>query len=108
MDADEKVREARVRRVAQRQGIKLVRSRRRDPQAADFGRYALVDPETNRAIAAGQSSARTLGGVAAWLSSARPGSVEVAGEEGRRVVKRSITAADGTVLVIKHDFPDAV
>lgn len=108
MDATEKVREARLRRLAQRQGIKLVRSRRRDPQAADFGRYALVDPETNRAIAGEQSSAMTLDDVEAWLSSARPESVEVAVEEGRRVVKRSITAADGTVLVIKHDFPDAV
>jgi hypothetical protein len=83
-------------------------SRWPSPQAADFGRYALVDPETNRAIAGEQSSAMTLDDVEAWLSSARPESVEVAVEEGRRVVKRSITAADGTVLVIKHDFPDAV
>ncbi len=108
MEATEKVREARLRRLAQRQGIKLVRSRRRDPQAADFGRYTLVDPETNRAIAGEQSSAMTLDDVEVWLSSARPESVEVTVEEGRRVVKRSITAADGTVLVIKHDFPDAV
>ena len=56
MDATEKVREARLRRLAQRQGLKLVRSRRRDPQAADFGRYALVDPDTNRAVAGEQDS----------------------------------------------------
>jgi hypothetical protein len=40
--ADQKVRENRLRRVAQRQGLLLVKSRRRDPRAHDFGLYALV------------------------------------------------------------------
>ena len=110
MDADEKVREARVRRVAQRQGLKLVRSRRRDPRAADFGRYALVDPDTNRAVAGelDSASAMTLDDVEAWLSAPRPVRVEVTVEDGRRVVRRSVTGGDGQVLVVEHDFPDAV
>ena len=38
----DKVRENRLRRVADRQGLKLRRSRRRDPQAIDYGLYALT------------------------------------------------------------------
>src|SRR4051794_12442550 len=49
-----KVRENRLRRVAQRQGLLLVKSRRRDPQAVDFGTYALLDPDT-KALVAGDS-----------------------------------------------------
>lgn len=53
MDKAAKVRENRLRRVAARQGLRLVRSRRRDPRALDFGRYwlyreatgALLSPE---------------------------------------------------------------
>jgi len=35
----EKVRENRLRRAAGRQGLRLVKSRRRDPRAYDYGRY---------------------------------------------------------------------
>ena len=110
MDAAEKVREARLRRMAQRQGLKLVRSRRRDPLAADFGRYTLVDPDSDRAVAGelGSTSAMTLDDVEIWLSSPSPVSVEVTVEQGRRVVRRSVTRGDGTALVVEHDFPDAV
>lgn len=41
--ASEKVRENRVRRMATRQGLRLVRSRRRDPLALDYGLYRLID-----------------------------------------------------------------
>jgi hypothetical protein len=43
----EKVRENRLRRMADRQGLQLVKSRRRDPRAVDYGTYALyvVDAE---------------------------------------------------------------
>jgi hypothetical protein len=40
----EKIRENRLRRMAQRQGYTLRKSRRRDPRALDFGGYALIDP----------------------------------------------------------------
>ena len=39
MSAEDKVREARLRRVADRRGLRLVRSRRRDPGALTYGRY---------------------------------------------------------------------
>ncbi len=39
----EKVRENRLRRMAARQGLQLVKSRRRDPRALDYGTYWLVD-----------------------------------------------------------------
>lgn len=47
MDTTEKTRENRLRRMAERQGLKLERSRRRDPRASDYGTYRLVNPETN-------------------------------------------------------------
>lgn len=50
MDNDEKVRENRLRRMADRQGLRLTRSRSRDPQAIDFGLYALIDIETSGTI----------------------------------------------------------
>jgi hypothetical protein len=43
VDQAEKVRENRLRRMAQRQGLTLSRSRRRDPRALDFGLYWLAD-----------------------------------------------------------------
>ena len=39
----EKVRENRLRRMASRQGLQLVKSRRRDTRALDYGTYWLVD-----------------------------------------------------------------
>ncbi|VTZ27242.1 conserved hypothetical protein [Methylocella tundrae] len=46
----DKVRENRLRRAADRQGYRLVKSRSRDPRAVDFGRYALVDAQTGGAV----------------------------------------------------------
>ena len=39
----EKVRDNRMRRAAERQGLALSKSRRRDPRALDFGMYRLTD-----------------------------------------------------------------
>jgi hypothetical protein len=47
MELIEKVRENRARRAAQRQGLHVVKSRRRDALAADFGTYAIVDGNNN-------------------------------------------------------------
>lgn len=41
---EEKVRENRLRRMAERRGLLLTKSRRRDPGAVDYGRYWVIDP----------------------------------------------------------------
>ena len=46
MDQDRKVRENRLRRMAERQGLRLVKNPRRDPRAIDYGTYMLVDPDS--------------------------------------------------------------
>jgi len=46
-----KVRENRLRRVAERQGLILIKSRRRDPRALGYGLYALVRTEVERPAA---------------------------------------------------------
>jgi hypothetical protein len=43
----EKIRENRLRRMAERQGFKLVKSRRRDPRALDYGGYGIINPYYN-------------------------------------------------------------
>jgi hypothetical protein len=37
----DKVRENRLRRMAERQGLRLTKTRRRDPRALDYGEYRL-------------------------------------------------------------------
>jgi len=61
-----KVRENRARRMAVRQGLVLMKSRRRDPRAIDFGGYMLVD-ENNRAVAGGNHFDLNLEDVEEWL-----------------------------------------
>ncbi len=46
MSDAEEVRENRLRRAAGRQGLRLVKSRRRNPRAAGFGSYGLFDAST--------------------------------------------------------------
>src|SRR4051794_26015988 len=48
----EKVRENRLRRMADRQGLALRKSGRRDPRAIDYGMYMWVDEQTNGLVAA--------------------------------------------------------
>ena len=45
-----KVYEARLRRLADRQGLILRKSRRRDPDAIDYGLYALFDVQAGGTI----------------------------------------------------------
>lgn len=42
----DKVRENRLRRIADRRGLRLERSRARDPQALTFGGYQLINLQT--------------------------------------------------------------
>lgn len=56
----QKVRENRARRVAARQGYKLVKSRRRDPRALDFGRFVLISSTATVDDAFADSAGLTL------------------------------------------------
>ena len=53
MENAEKVRENKLRRIAARRGLMLQRSKRRDPDALDFGKYWLVDISSNGVIFGG-------------------------------------------------------
>ena len=50
MEQEDKVRENRLRRAADRQGYRLTKSRSRDPNAIDFGLYALIDIRIGGAV----------------------------------------------------------
>jgi hypothetical protein len=57
VDADRaasKVWENRIRRMADRQGLRLEKSRRRDTRAAGYGTYRLVDPATGTVVSYGE------------------------------------------------------
>lgn len=53
---EEKARENRLRRMADRRGYRLVKSRRRDPGALEYGGYMLIKIENNF-VACGQGNA---------------------------------------------------
>jgi len=67
-----KVRENRLRRMAERQGLQLVKSRRRDPKAHDFGTFMLVDLRTDKIVIGapelGENPSATIDEVEAWLT----------------------------------------
>ena len=44
---DPKIFENRVRRAAKRQGLRVVKSRRRDPRASDYETYTIFDQQNN-------------------------------------------------------------
>jgi hypothetical protein len=68
VDTAEKVRENRLRRVAGRRGLRLEKSRRRDPQAMDYGLFWIVQA-TGKAVV--PSRGMTLTEVEAWLDGGR-------------------------------------
>jgi hypothetical protein len=53
MTISDKGRENRARRIAERRGYRLEKSRRRDPRATDYGRYQLIDAATNTVASIG-------------------------------------------------------
>ena len=72
MDDSIKIRENRLRRKAARQGLSLAKSRRRDPDAIDYGGYMLVDVQTNAVVMGSGAFAyqASLDDVEEWLTSA--------------------------------------
>ncbi len=57
--------------MAERQGLMLRKSKRRDPRAIDYGSWWLVDAETNSLAAPGENGL-TLDQVEAWLTDDQP------------------------------------
>jgi hypothetical protein len=74
-DVATKVRENRLRRVADRQGYRLSKSPRRDPNALDYGLFALIDHLTggaaNPALAGHFVHSWDLDTVEAYLTNGR-------------------------------------
>ena len=68
MEQGEKVRENRLRRMAERQGLSLTRSRRRDPLALDYGKYWLIHADGSRVTPLGGG---TLDEIERYLTSPR-------------------------------------
>ena len=62
----EKVRENKLRRMAARRGLILKKSRRRDPQAFDYGAYWIIDAHMNALLS--ESFGLDLDGVEEWLT----------------------------------------
>ena len=50
IDTETKTRENRLRRKASLYGLRLTKSRRRDPDALNYGLYALIDEQTGGAV----------------------------------------------------------
>jgi hypothetical protein len=50
MEQETKVLENRLRRMAERRGYRIEKSRRRDPMAVDFGGYQLIDAFKNTVV----------------------------------------------------------
>lgn len=68
-ETDYRVLENRIRRLARRRGLKLEKSRARDPRAADYTTYQLVDASSGSVVARGFASGygMSLADVAASL-----------------------------------------
>jgi hypothetical protein len=71
MTQEEKIRENRLRRMAERQGLAVRKSRRRDPNAWDFGTYQIVEPRRNFLVLGSQTGGygESLDSVEEWLTS---------------------------------------
>jgi hypothetical protein len=76
-----KVRENSLRRLAERRGYRLVKSRSRDPRATDFGRYKIVETATGAVVAGDDGRggcAYSFGEAEEYLAAARPPAVAFA------------------------------
>ena len=60
MDTSSKVRENKARRVLDRRGYVLYKSRRRDPHAIDYGGYMIADSQTQAVVAGADPRAFSL------------------------------------------------
>jgi hypothetical protein len=86
MSQEDKVKENRLRRIAERRGYRLEKSRRRDPHAPDFGGFMLIEAEKNYVVVGGHPFAysASLEDVEDWLDSMIGPSTAPAVERDRR------------------------
>lgn len=72
MDREEKSREVRLRMKAKRQGLYLSKSRRRDPDSIDYGRYSLSRLDNNAHVFGAENywQTATLDEIEAFLTRA--------------------------------------
>lgn len=77
MDNEMRVRENKARRVAQRRGLRLVKSARRDPKALDFGKYHLLDAGGHVAFGIGEGGlpVASLTDIEAFLDGGSDGTI---------------------------------
>jgi hypothetical protein len=66
LTANESAREARLRRLASRQGLAVRKSRAREPRAIEYGLYGVIDPYSNTWVS--QPFSMTLDGLEEFLS----------------------------------------
>jgi hypothetical protein len=71
MSTAERIRENRLRAMAQRQGVAITKSRRRNRRAYDYQGWMIVDPSTNDVLAGANPVAYSLSidQVEEWLTS---------------------------------------
>ena len=111
----DRTRETRLRRMAERQGLHLEKSRRRDPRALDYGEYYVSDATTGVQLAGYSHSLRDLDAVEYWLNRGRPVTnyyAEIDTPQGRHEIGPTASAKDlaiplahAVVLVEKHGSP---
>jgi hypothetical protein len=113
MDAEQKVREARLRRMAERQGLYLQKSRRRDPLALDYNGYQLIDPRSNALVfgeLAGHGFGASLDDVEVYLkrphADRRPDRTVSNGQSSAGVVVESVPVPDwANDLLLRESDP---
>ena len=82
MDIQDKVHENRVRRMADRQMLRLERIRRRDPDAPDFAGYVLRNAEDDVVLGGAGLNCASLDQVEAFLKDATKRSRYIRGPDG--------------------------
>jgi hypothetical protein len=66
-----KTRENRSRRAAHRQGLEIVKQRREDPRAIDYGSWRVIDATTRQVVAGDALAGLSLAAVEAYLDRGR-------------------------------------
>lgn len=103
----DKVRENRLRRMAQRRLLRLEKSRRRDPRAADFGSYMVIDHRNTVVLGATHNGySATLDDVEAYLINRRSHNRQRLNDQSDRVERIVRARLDKLINEINAKYPD--